>query len=42
MCSYWLLDNMVDRQAEDHDGHAYSLTSVPVGSLGEDPENIKE
>ena len=25
---------------EDHDGHVYSFASVPIGSLGEDLENI--
>ena len=41
MCSHWLLDNTADRWVEDHDGHVHSLTNIPVGSLGEDLENIK-
>ena len=40
MCFYWLSDNMVDRWVKDHEGHLHSLTSVPVGSSGEDLENI--
>ena len=40
MCSYWLLANAVDRHAEDCDSHAYSFTSVPIGSSGENLENI--
>ena len=38
--SYWLLANAADRHAEDCDGHVYSFTSMPIGSLGEDLENI--
>ena len=41
VCSYWPSDNTVDRQVEDCDGHAHFFTSVPVGSSGEDLENIK-
>ena len=41
MYSYWLSDNTVDRQTEDHDGHAHSFASVPVGSPGEDLQNIE-
>ena len=40
MCSYWLLANTADRHVEDHDVHAYSFTIMPIGSLGEDIENI--
>ena len=31
---------MLDRHTSDHDGHACSFTKVPIGSLGEDLENI--
>ena len=41
VCSYWLSDNMVDRQAEDCDGHTHFFTTVPVGSLGEVLEKLK-
>ena len=40
MCSYWLLANAADRHVEDHDGHVCSFARVPIGSLGEDLENI--
>ena len=40
MYSYWLLANATDRHAEDCDGHAYSFARVPVGSSGEDLENL--
>ena len=39
MCPYWLLAVMLDRCDQDRDGHAYSCTRVPIGSLGEDLEN---
>ena len=41
MCSYCLIADTADRHVEDHDGHVYSFTVVPIGSSGEDQENIE-
>ena len=40
VCPYWLLVVMFDRHTSDHDGHVCSFVKVPIGSLGEDLENI--